>query len=214
MTIGTPLKTFHNLLLQFLIWVMFSILLFTLIQSPIGTSAFFHEKLFGSQSPSSSEDNFVTYQDPSSGVALKYPSDWQKIEAPNSTAFRSLNDQAAFDVQVERIELPEAVIELPEQLQSNVEEAKMILEAEKLPGFKLVELNTTTIDGNPAHKLIFLAKPDLHPEPDRWFKFMDLVCIEGDRRYFFLFAALPASYDKLLPTVEKMIDSIKLTTMY
>jgi hypothetical protein len=46
--------------------------------SPIEMSAFFHEKLFDPQSSFPDENGFFTYQN--SGLTMKYPSDWQKID--------------------------------------------------------------------------------------------------------------------------------------
>jgi hypothetical protein len=200
-------------------WVILTVSIFSLTivaLYPIDSYAFFHENLFGSQSPSSSEDGFTTYQDYSSGITIKHPSDWAKIkEEPGSILFKSSNDLAGLGVETEPVELL-GVIKTPDLPEIHLEEEKKLhteYNTKELPGFKLIESNMTTVDGNPAYRMVYLAKPDIDPEPDRWFKFLNLVSIKGEMRYSFLFAIYPASFDKLLPTIEKTIDSIKITTL-
>jgi hypothetical protein len=48
--------------------------------SPMEVSALFHDKLFGSPPSSESENDFLTYQNNSTGITMKYPSEWQKVE--------------------------------------------------------------------------------------------------------------------------------------
>lgn len=106
---------------------------------------------------------------------------------------KSLNDLAAIVLQAEATELPEVVTETPDLEFELAEEKKLQTEynMKELPGFKLIESNMTTIDGNPAYKIVYLVKPDVEPEPDRWFKFMELVSIKNDMRYSFSFAIYP-----------------------
>lgn len=65
----------------------------------------------------------------------------------------------------------------------------------------------TTLDGNPASKLVYLAKFS-----DKELKYTELVSIKDDMRYSVLFATDVNAYDHYAPISQKMIDSIKLTT--
>lgn len=66
--------------------------------SPIETSAFFHEKLFGLQS-SSPENGFLTYQN-TAGLTMGYPPEWERVEpggqAQGFVGFRPIEGSAAF----------------------------------------------------------------------------------------------------------------------
>jgi hypothetical protein len=192
-------------------------------QPSIYSYAFFHENLFGFKSQSNSKDGFTTYQDYPSGLSVSYPPEWQKIEDQNFTIFRMQEGSAGIMIQIEPAELPEYFIKTPGDLQMTLlhnylaesKKLQMDYHLKETPGFKLIESNMTTIDGNPAYKLVYLAKPDIDQEqPDRTYRSMDLATLKNNIRYYFMVLVDQGLYDRLLPAIHKIVDSIKITTMY
>jgi hypothetical protein len=83
----------------------------------------------------------------------------------------------------------------------------------KTAGFKLLESNMTTLDGNPAYKLVYLEKRGVGTEPEKEIKYTELFS-HANVRYDVLFGADTNTYNHYEPTFQKMVDSIKLPRMY
>jgi hypothetical protein len=90
--------------------------------SPIEMSAFFHEKLFDPQSSFPDENGFFTYQN--SGLIMKYPSDWQKIDPKQQgmieeqgwIVFGPMGGDATFIVRAQPVEISSGLLEFEEDL--------------------------------------------------------------------------------------------------
>jgi hypothetical protein len=179
----------------------------------IETSAFFHENLLGSQSSSPSEDEFLIYHNSSAGFSIKYPSEWhiQKLEAKNWVLIRPIERGIGLGIELTPIKLPSTYAE-GSGLEILLAEGKKLAidrhSSNKTSGFKVIESNMTTIDGNRASKLVYLEKA---LEPEKESKFTEMVFVRGNWRYFVILSAYVEAYDHYEPTFQKMIDSIKIT---
>jgi hypothetical protein len=75
-------------------------------------------------------------------------------------------------------------------------------------GFKLLESNMTTLDGNPASKIVYLLKPDAESEIEE--KYTELISFKNNVRHRIISVADVDEYNNYAPTFQKMIDSIKI----
>ena len=77
-----------------------------------------------------------------------------------------------------------------------------------LKDFKVIESNTNSILAcYPAYKLVFTEIED-----DINYKSMEIGTIIGDKGHFVTYEAEEAQYLYYLPTVQKMIDSLRIDT--
>jgi hypothetical protein len=163
---------------------------------------------------SSSPDNgFLTYQNPA-GLAIGYPSNWQKVElGPQGfIAFRPIEGSAAVVVGNKSIDLP-TLFRTPGEglqfLESEVDKIKLEQYGNNVTGFKLLESNMTTLDGNPAAKLVYLQNSDAEPKKEA--KYIELLSIKDSTRYSVAFRADVNEFNHYEPTFQKMINSINIT---
>jgi hypothetical protein len=74
--------------------------------------------------------------------------------------------------------------------------------------FKILESNMTTLDGNPASKIVYLLKPDAESEIEE--KYTELISFKDNVQHRIIFEADEDEYNNYAPTFQKMIDSIKI----
>ena len=74
-------------------------------------------------------------------------------------------------------------------------------------GFKLLESNMTTLDGNPAYKLDYLTKPESELQ-----RITEVVSVKDGMKYEIIFSSVVDEYNHYTPTFQKMINSINITT--
>jgi hypothetical protein len=67
----------------------------------------------------------------------------------------------------------------------------------------------TTLDGNPATKIVYLV--DSETPPEEVLKRVELVSIKDGTRYHFVFGTDANRFNSFEPTFRKMIDSIRMT---
>jgi hypothetical protein len=73
--------------------------------------------------------------------------------------------------------------------------------------FKVIESNTnSTLAGKPAYKLVYTDVED-----GINYKSMEIGTIAGDRLYYVKYLVEEEQYPDYLPTVQKMVDSLKIT---
>ena len=167
----------------------------------------------GFQSSSPTENGFSTYQNPA-GLAIGYPSNWQKVELEPQgfIAFRPIEGNATVVVGNKSIDLP-TLFRTPREglqfLESEVNKIKLEQIGNNETGFKLLESNMTTLDGNPAAKLVYLQKSDADPKKEA--RFIELLSIKDRTRYSVTFRADVNEFNHYEPTFQKMINSINIT---
>jgi hypothetical protein len=155
--------------------------------------------------------NFLTYQNSTLGIEIQYPCNWEKknepsADIPNYSVYFS-SPESHSEKYADNIR----IYYQPAGKHANVDEftsAHIIYERQKYPDFRLVESNATTLAGNQAHRLVYTyTNSKLHV----MVKAMEVYTITGDKVYTIAYYTQPERYYIYLPTIQKMVDSLKIT---
>jgi YVTN family beta-propeller protein len=146
---------------------------------------------------------FFQYENPSSGVSMQYPSDWEIDERFGAEGVRHVkftSPQIGTEKFQEYLNVevyPNFHNNSPNNIPSG-DESRI--------GFKLLESSdATTLNGNPSHRMVYTFRNGYDE-----YKAMQVVTIKGDKVYKFDFYAEVAKYSNYLPIIQKMIDSFKI----
>jgi hypothetical protein len=192
---------------------LFNFLTFTILGSLLAAYNLSPIVTLGFQSSSPSENGFSTYQNPA-GLAIGYPSNWQKVELEPQgfIAFRPIEGNASVVVGNKSIDLP-TLFRTPREglqfLESEVSKIRLEQHGKNETGFNLHESNMTTLDGNPAAKLVYLQKSDAEPKKEA--NYIELLSIKDRMSYSVVFRADVNEFNHYEPTFQKMINSINIT---
>ena len=137
---------------------------------------------------------------------MQYPYDWE-IHTSNK-----VNNKGFFDYQVPLVLSPDSnittfeltIADLPFEGLNIRGHASLFLDTirKEDKNFDFIESNATTLDGNPAYKLVFT-----HGVGQDNMISMYYITIISDKLYLLSYNALESNYYKFLPTVQKMIES-------
>jgi eukaryotic-like serine/threonine-protein kinase len=155
------------------------------------------------QQPSLAQTNesFNTYNNPTFGIKMQYPSDWGRLDLSfleNDSAdidFYPLGDTSGVKnvkIQVKTLPLQNMTLDEYTTVQINsIEE-------------QLLESNATTLTDNniPAHKIVFINTEGL--------KTMQIWALKDDKSYTITYVAEESDYFNQLPLVQRMIDSFQI----
>jgi serine/threonine-protein kinase len=142
---------------------------------------------------------FVTYDNPTFGVRIQYPSDWGRLDLSflqdsADIDFYPLADTSlAKNVKIQVINLPSRNMTLEEYTNSQINPLEE----------KLLKSNTTTLAGIPGYEIVFTSVQGL--------KTMQVWTIKDDKAYIITYVAKEEDYEKDLQVAEKMIDSFEIT---
>jgi hypothetical protein len=144
-------------------------------------------------------------------IEFQYPVEWESvmtegleaegIHTPkdNRISFEIPNTKGAFTILIKDMDKKNLEELLQEEIQSYEE-------SESLWGYKeeILEITDVTLSNEPAKKIIVYQE-----EYDK--KISQIVSLHDNKRYSILYRMDPASFDNYIPTIEKMIQSIKFT---
>jgi PsbP-like protein len=157
---------------------------------------------------SSTTSAFVTYKDPQGRFSIDYPSNWTAKAATNrfetfQVTFTNTGLGSFAEVDVGTIRTPPLGLE---------ESLKLVMPSltNSVPNFQLsqdVECQKYTIDGNKACRIIFSKTKDYTSN----IKLGAMMVIS--EHYMIAYSTLPDNFDKLLPTVDQMIGSFKVSKL-
>lgn len=161
---------------------------------------------------SKNSSNFLTYQNPSLGIKILYPTTWKTQENTNSSDKNStLVDVVTFSPPYKNKNSSDIIAKLDVKVDniSNIKPTTLAKYANDTisdlrQDFRVAESNAT-LAGNPAHKIVYTgleANVDLQA--------MLVITIKGDRGYIIGYTAEPEWYSYYLPTIQKMIDSFEI----
>jgi hypothetical protein len=158
----------------------------------------------GITSTNNNSTNFLTYSNSTYGIKIQYPPNWIKQESQN----QSSNDIVKFSSPGSAAPASLAVIggkpaphSIPLQVYINT---SIYVLRHSFDNFSLVESNTTTLGGFPAHKIVYTATI---PSSGIEIKFMQILTIKDNKSLVITFGTLPANFSTYLPTIQQMIDS-------
>lgn len=142
---------------------------------------------------SSTTQSFTTYADHADGIAIQYPTAWQKIEypaAPMSTA--------GYKVVVNFLA---PIVNASDQWR----EYLMIQVLNQTTVKNLVPQVKTTIAGNPGYKLVYTNN-----EESFHLKTLEVWTTIGDHTYLLIYKAEAIKYFGYLPIIQRMLDSFRV----
>jgi hypothetical protein len=161
--------------------------------------------------PNTTTTSFLTYENPTYGIRMQYPSNWERIEFDQGinhnvvVIFRSPRENTS-DTKLENLiiqvaNLPFQNISLEELHNANLDNLR-----NSLTDFELIESVATAIAYIPGHKIVYTNKEDDHDKH----KTMQVLMIKEDKAYIITYTAEAAKYDHYLSTIQKMIDSFRI----
>jgi YVTN family beta-propeller protein len=151
------------------------------------------------------DNNFPEYNHTFAlGVNLTYPSNWQIIDE-KATYFQlaPLAKEQSSDVVFTVTALPSGNKQLEEFVGIDVNVFKQ--NNTYFPNFHLVGSNKTIVADKPSHMLVFSYEASQFPV-----NAMLIHTISGNMVYIIHYQASPDKYCEYLPSIEKMIDSMKM----
>jgi eukaryotic-like serine/threonine-protein kinase len=155
-------------------------------------------------------NNFLTYQNPTYGIKIQYPSDWTMSQ----TGLADYNNIVAFYSPLGNLSdmIPQRLLLSRTHYSQNIslnDYSKLVNDTLKQPGIQIVESKSITLTGGVlAHRVVFIP-----PAVNAPFKpvIMLVWTAKGDNAYTLLYSGDAARYHIFLPIIEKMIDSFEIT---
>jgi eukaryotic-like serine/threonine-protein kinase len=153
--------------------------------------------------------NFLTYQNPTYGIKIQYPSDW----TASQTGLRDYTNIIAFYSPLQNLTaIPEQLLLSMTHYSQSVtlnDYSELVNATLKQPGIQIVEAKQITLtSGNPAHSVVFIPPPSNVPfKPE----IMLVWTVKGNNIYTLSFNGDAAKYSLYLPIIQKMISSFEIT---
>jgi uncharacterized protein YkwD len=152
---------------------------------------------------------FVNFNSLGHGVKITYPFDWIKSERkPDSvialySPLENTSDTHSENFIVQNSDFPIKNMTLDEYTASNLDQLKAFAADSDLD---IIELNSTLkLAGSPAFKIVYTIR-----EGDHYFKTMQIWTEKNDKFYNITFNSELAQYERYLPIVRKIIDSLEI----
>ena len=155
-------------------------------------------------------NNFLTYQNPTYGIKIQYPSDWTMSQ----TGLKDYTNIVAFYSPLGNLSdmIPQQLLLSRTHYSQNIslnDYSKLVNDTLKQPGIQIVESKAITLTGGAtAHRVVFIPPAGNAPfKPE----IMLVWTAKGDNIYTLSYNGDAAKYHIFLPTIEKMIDSFEIT---
>jgi hypothetical protein len=164
------------------------------------------------QSPSSSlSSSSLLYENPIYGIKIQYPSNWMA----SSNQLPTYNSIIGFYSPLESLSdvLPVELALSITTYTNNIsldEYTKVTSTALEQQGMKITESESTTLAGNPAHKITFSPGDQIAQNSPVEFNFMQIFTIIGNKVYSFSYNAEASKFSTHLDTIQQMLDSLKI----
>ena len=156
--------------------------------------------------------NFEKYIDLNHNIEIMYPLNWDRVESYNSPEGISIvqflspkendNDQFQENINIELIDTSS----LPNINPKTYIERDIQYFKDKRPNSKVIESSSTLLQGNPAYRLLEKFTSTIDQEEQQNLKIATII---DDKLYTISYNAKANKYDQYLPTIQKMITSIK-----
>ncbi|MDQ3839144.1 MAG: hypothetical protein M3297_07745 [Thermoproteota archaeon] len=162
--------------------------------------------LFPSSTQMLAQEQFLTYEDITTGISIQFPSNWEKtVNFDNFITFRAPPETdtriypAALGLKIQ--ELTSKNVVLQEVTKVQISELK-----KSSPNLEFSESTPTTLAGKAAYKVVFTATDNNQVER----KAMQLWTIIDNKAILVTYKAQPDKYSTYLPTIERMIGSLQV----
>lgn len=160
---------------------------------------------------SSSSSSLLSYENPTYGITIQYPSNWMastnQLPTYNSiigfySPLESLSD-------VLPVEFALSITTYTNNISLD-EYTKITRTALEQQGMEISESSATTLAGNPAHKITFSPGDQIAQNSPVEFKFMQIFTITGNKVYSLSYNAEASKFSTHLNTIQQMLDSVKI----
>lgn len=149
----------------------------------------------------------LTYENSAYGVGIKYPQGWTKQEGATETVVQffapkesSSTSQSAVAIVVKDMAAQSLSLDAyTERVTSQLQQT--------LTDFNLIESSSTTLAGNPAHKVVYTGKQE-----QRNPKVYQVWTIINNKAYMIKYAADPSKYADFIEIVQQMTNSFSVST--
>ena len=155
------------------------------------------------------QEQFLTYEDITTGISIQFPSNWEKsVNLDNFITFRAPPETdtriypAALGLKIQ--ELASKSVLLQEVTKVQISELK-----KSNPNLAFSESTSTTLAGKPAYRVVFTATDNNQVER----KAMQIWTIIDNKAILITYKAQPDKYSTYLPTIERMIGSFQAKSM-
>ena len=156
-----------------------------------------------------SQEQFLTYEDITTGISIQFPSNWEKsVNLDNFITFRAPPETdtriypAALGLKIQ--ELASKSVLLEEVTKFQISELK-----KSNPNLEFSESTSSTLAGKPAYRVVFTATDNNQVER----KAMQIWTIIDNKAILITYKAQPDKYSTYLPTIERMIGSFQAKSM-
>ena len=160
------------------------------------------------------KSTFSTYENPTYGVKIQYPSNWQKMDFDRHHGNNSLPIAGFIPPWENDSGLLENLLIVVKKLHSQNTSLKQFADSlvssykSNLHSFQLIELNPLTTPAlNSAYKIEYTHSSDM-----LMLKTMEVWTISGGIAYMISYNADSSDFSNYLPIIQKMIDSFATTT--
>ena len=160
---------------------------------------------------SSSSSSLLSYENPTYGITIQYPSNWMT----STNQLPTYNSIIGFYSPLESLSdvLPVEFALSITTYTTNIsldEYSKITRTALEQQGMEISESSATTLAGNPAHKITFLPGDQIAQNSPVEFKFMQIFTIIGNKVYSLSYNAEASKFSTHLNTIQQMLDSVKI----
>ena len=160
---------------------------------------------------SSSSSSLLSYENPTYGITIQYPSNWMastnQLPTYNSiigfySPLESLSD-------VLPVEFALSITTYTNNISLD-EYTKITRTALEQQGMEISESSATTLAGNPAHKITFSPGDQIAQNSPVEFKFMQIFTTIGNKVYSLSYNAEASKFSTHLDTIQQMLHSVKI----
>jgi serine/threonine-protein kinase len=162
-------------------------------------------------SAQSSPSSLLSYENPTYGIKIQYPSNWMasanQLPTYNSiigfySPLESLSD-------VLPVEFALSITTYTNNISLD-EYTKVTRTALEQQGMEITESESTTLAGNPAHKITFSPSDQIAQNSPVEFKFMQIFTTIGNKVYSLSYNAEASKFSTHLDTIQQMLNSVKI----
>ena len=173
--------------------------------SPIQSSA---PQNLASSSLQQQQSSFLTYENPTYGFSLQYPSTWQKTEQPEAGRVVSFDEiNKGVQVYIKFDKLPSQYATLTQYVNTLVNQL-----GNDRKDFSLIEYYPNlTLHNNPAYKVVYLSTKKVGVNIGTHYETMRLWMIKDDNVYTLVYVTQPNLFPQYLPIANNMLKSFKIT---
>ena len=162
-------------------------------------------------SAQSSPSSLLSYENPTYGIKIQYPSNWMA----SANQLPTYNSIIGFYSPLESLSdvLPVEFALSITTYTNNIpldEYTKITRTALEQQGMEITESESTTLAGNPAHKITFSPGDQIAQNSPVEFKFMQIFTTIGNKVYSLSYNAEASKFSTHLDTIQQMLNSVKI----